>query len=226
MKTKILLKLLAAAGALALAGCSTCDKAAEAVADPAPVSDADAALARLKAGNARYVAGHDVCIPAVDTRRAALTKGQKPSAVIITCSDSRVPPELLFNTTLGELFVVRTAGEVAGDVELGSIEYAVDHLDTKLVVVLGHTACGAVTAACQGGHAEGHIHNLVDAIRPAVEATKDAKGDKCLAAIDENARMIARQLAGSEPLKEELHKHKARVVAARYDIATGEVIWL
>ncbi len=228
MNSKTLLKLISAAGALALVGCSTVsdDTAAVAVADPAPVADADAALARLKAGNARFVAGESVSIPGIRQRRTAVASGQRPSAVILACSDSRVCPELIFNTTLGEVFVVRTAGEVAADVELGSIEYAVDHLGAKVVVVLGHTSCGAVSAAVAGGHAKGHVHDLVDAIHPAVEATKDAPGDKSLAAIDENARMIARQLAKSSPLRAEIKEHKARVVAARYDLATGEVIWL
>lgn len=226
MKSQTLLKLIAVAGALALAGCRSESTDAVADANPAPVADADAALARLRAGNARYRGASTLVIPGVAARRAALTKGQHPSAVIVACSDSRVSPELIFNSTLGELFVLRTAGEVAGDFELGSIEYAVEHLDAKLVVVLGHTSCGAVSAACaDDGHAEGHIHNLVDAIHPAVDAVKNAPGDKRLAAIDENARMIAEHLSKSEPLKSELSTHKTRVVTARYDIATGEVIW-
>lgn len=216
------------AAALALAGCSRGPQPdVVAAADPAPVTDAETALTRLRGGNARYRAGHNLEIPDMDKRRAALTRGQHPSAVIITCSDSRVPPELIFNATLGELFVIRTAGEVVADIELGSVEYAVDHLDTKLIVVLGHTSCGAVSAACEHPHATGHVNALVEAIHPAVEATQNTPGDKFhVATIDENARMIARRIASSEPLKKQIAEHKARVVAARYDIATGEVIWL
>lgn len=228
MNPKTLSRFITAALALSLLGCSRAPEA-DVIADaaPAPVTDADGALARLRAGNARYRAGHHLEIPDLDKRRAAVAKGQHPSAVIITCSDSRVPPELLFNATLGELFVVRTAGEVVADIELGSIEYAVDHLDAKLIVVLGHTSCGAVSAACDHPHAGGHVNALVEAIHPAVEATKNKPDDKFhIATIDENARMIARRIAESEPLKKQLAEHKAKVVAARYDIATGEVIWL
>ena len=211
------------------AGCRHSDSTgitAMAVAAPGPAVDAESALARLREGNTRYRQGRNLEVPAIDARRVELAKGQHPSAVIVTCSDSRVPPELIFNTTLGEIFVVRTAGEVVGDTELGSIEYAVEHLDAKLVVVLGHTSCGAVSAACSEGHAHGHVAALVEAIHPAVDATRNAVGDRRLAAIDENARMVARKLCESEPLHEELVSHRARVVAARYDISTGEVIWL
>src|SRR5437773_6396301 len=111
-------------------------------------------------------------------RRAELTKSQHPFAIIVSCSDSRVPPEIVFDQGLGDLFVLRVAGNVIDDHSLGSIEYAVDHLAVRLIVVLGHQRCGAVKAAKEtiddNGKAPGHIESLVTAIRPAVDAT--AKG--------------------------------------------------
>src|SRR3954471_10120329 len=118
----------------------------------APV-DADQALHQLMAGNKRFVAGH-LRTRDEPPRRVELANGQKPVAVIVSCSDSRVPPELVFDQDLGDIFVVRTAGQVVGDLELGSIEYAVEHLGTRLIVVLGHARCGAVMAAVNGGEAE------------------------------------------------------------------------
>jgi carbonic anhydrase len=144
--------------------------AAEAHHAAAPGRCADAVLKELAAGNARYVAGKLTLATATPARRAEVVRGQHPKAIVLGCSDSRVPPELLFDQGIGDLFVVRVAGNVAAPDTLGSVEYAAGHLGTPLVVVLGHTGCGAVAAACAGGHAEGHVEAIVEEIRPAVVA--------------------------------------------------------
>src|SRR6476620_9611466 len=141
---------------------------------------ADDALSRLLSENRRFVAGksNEPTGPALIERRHALTKEQKPFAVVVSCSDSRVPPELVFDVSLGDIFVVRTAGEVVDDVVVGSIEYALEHLGTRLIVVLGHQRCGAVSAAVSGATETGDIPDVLKAILPAVEETKNQPGDR------------------------------------------------
>ena len=129
----------------------------------------DEALERLQEGNARFVSGQ-VRHPRADIVRLKDTSanGQHPFAVLISCSDSRVPPEILFDQGVGDLFVIRVAGNVADAHEIGSVEYALEHLGVQLVVVLGHTGCGAVTAAASGGDIHGGIASIIESIRPAV----------------------------------------------------------
>jgi carbonic anhydrase len=185
--------------------------------------DADAALQQLLDGNRRFMEGHLRTRDELP-RRHELVKGQKPIAVIVSCSDSRVPPELVFDQDLGDIFVIRTAGEVVGDLELGSIEYAVEHLGTPLIVVLGHQACGAVTAAVKGGHAEGHIDAIVKAIEPAVKESKDEPGDAIDNAVRANVRDVARALRASDPiLSHFVHDGKVKVVGGRYDLDSGKL---
>src|SRR5207244_11773048 len=133
------------------------------------------AISKLKEGNGRYASGNLQHPGQTTERRAELTKDQHPFAVIVSCSDSRVPPEIVFDQGLGDLFVVRVAGNVIDDHGLGSIEYAVDHLGARLIVVLGHQSCGAVKAAKETiaakGTAAGHIQSLVTVLQPVVEAT-------------------------------------------------------
>jgi carbonic anhydrase len=150
--------------------------------------------------------------------------GQHPFAVILGCADSRVSPELLFDQGLGDLFVIRVAGNIADDAVLGSIEYAVEHLGTRLVVVLGHEKCGAVSAAVEGGEAAGHLKALVAAIRPSVESTAGDPGDKVHNCVVANALRVARQLRESQPvLKEYVEKKGLKVVAADYALDTSKV---
>src|SRR5689334_1653606 len=149
----------------------------------------DEALSRLLSGDKRFVAGkteepHDA---ALIERRHALAKEQKPFAVVVSCSDSRVPPELVFDVSLGDIFVIRTAGEVVDAVALGSIEYAIEHLGTRLVVVLGHQRCGAVSAAVSGAADTGNIPDIVKQILPAVEETEGQSGDHIDNAVRVNA---------------------------------------
>src|SRR6266446_7855694 len=186
------------------------------------------AISKLKEGNGRYTGGNLQHPGQTAERRAELAKSQYPFATILSCSDSRVPPEIVFDQGLGDLFVVRVAGNVIDDHGLGSIEYSVDHLGVRLIVVLGHQSCGAVQAARETiaakSKAPGHIQSLVTAIQPAVEAT--AKGD-LEATIKANVKDVVRALRSSTPiLKAKVDSGDLRVVGAYYNLDTGAVTFL
>ena len=192
--------------------------------DPAVVSvSPDVALARLKAGNARFVADPVSKGKPTAARRVETAQSQHPFAIIVGCADSRTAPELVFDQNLGDVFVIRTAGNLVDDHDLGSIEYAVEHFDTRLIVVLGHQRCGAVRAALASATAPGHIHSLVRDLQPAVEAAKTEKGDRLANTIKANARLVAEKI----DKEAELGKHKAevRIVTGYYDLDTGVVEW-
>lgn len=181
-------------------------------------------LKKLLDGNKRCV----VCKqqnPRQDARRRKeVSKGQKPFAVIVGCSDSRIPPELIFDQGLGDLFVIRLAGNIVDALALGSIEYAVEHLDTKLVVVLGHGKCGAVTAATKGPDAPGHVGAIVKAIQPAVKKVQKMPGDLVDNAIRANASLVVNKIRSSKPiLAEMVNKGEIEVIGAYYNIETGAV---
>ena len=165
--------------------------AASAVVQASTPLTADEALARLMEGNQRFVSGRAIHPNQTVERRAALAGGQTPIAIVLTCSDSRVAPELYFDQGLGDLFVIRNAGNVLDDHALGSMEYAVDHLHVPLILVVGHGKCGAVSAAVAGAHAPGHIQSIVDSIAPVVDGIKDQPGDKLDNAVRANARHVA-----------------------------------
>jgi carbonic anhydrase len=191
---------------------------------PASGPAADEALSRLIAGNQRYVRHEEQRPNQSLARRKALGAGQHPFAVVLGCADSRVSPELLFDQGLGDLFVIRVAGNTVNDTVLGSIEYAVEHFGTKLVMVLGHEKCGAVSAAVEGSATPGHIKALVAAIQPSVEATREQPGDRIHNCVIANARRVAKQVRESEPiLKDEVEKHGVKVLAADYDLDSGKV---
>ena len=178
---------------------------------------ADRALARLMEGNRRYARHKEQHPDESLAHRKELEGSQHPFAVILSCSDSRVPPELIFDQGLGDLFVIRVVGDVAANDELGSIEYAAEHLHTKLIVVLGHEKCGGITAAVEGAAEAGHLKYLISAIQPSVEETRDLPGDKIHNCVLANARRVARQLRESEPVfKELIQKEGLKVVAADY----------
>lgn len=184
----------------------------------------DQALATLMAGNKQYASAKLTHPNQTPERRTELVKGQHPFAVILSCSDSRVPPEVIFDQGLGDLFVVRVAGNVVDDIALGSIEYAAEHLGTPLIVVLGHEKCGAITATVEGGKAPGHIDAVVRALKPAVEKVKDQPGDKVENAAKANIGLVVEQLKTSRPILAELVKNgKLKIVGARYDLDTGLV---
>jgi carbonic anhydrase len=187
----------------------------------------DDALRKLLDGNQRYVRHKEKHPDQSLARRKELEGGQHPFAVILGCADSRVSPELLFDQGLGDLFVIRVAGNVVDDAVLGSIEYAVEHLGTKLIMVLGHEKCGAVSAAVEGGNAPGHLPALVQPIQPSVDATRNDPGDKVHNCVVANARRVAGQIRASEPvLKEAVQKNGLKVVAADYALDTGRVTLL
>lgn len=198
---------------------------------PSNLSAADA-LAELQAGNQRFVSGALTHPRADAQRRSELASGQSPFATIITCADSRVPVELLFDQGLGDLFVIRVAGNIADDAILGSVEYAAANLGVNLTVVMGHRSCGAVGAAVGyvvgGGSKTGtHIDALVDAIGPAVQAAADAGTDDVAdRSIRQNAIMVARDIESSEPVMSSLAGQGVEVRPAYYDLESGEVHWL
>ena len=186
------------------------------------------AISKLKEGNGRYTSGNPQHPGQTTERRTELAKTQHPFAGIVSCSDSRVPPEIIFDQGLGDLFIVRVAGNVINDEGLGSIEYTVDHLGTRLILVLGHQSCGAVQAARETiaakGKAPGHIESLVTAIKPAVEAT--AKDDLD-ATIKANVKNVVQALRSSTPiLKAKVDSGEIQVVGGYYSLDTGAVTFL
>lgn len=190
--------------------------------------DPQKALSLLREGNQRFIKHREKHPDLSKSRRRELSRsGQHPFAVILGCADSRVPPELIFDQGLGDLFVIRDAGNVIDDEVLGSIEYAVEHLGTRLVVVLGHEKCGAVTAAAAGLEAPGHIKTVVDSIKGAVEDANDLPGDFVHNCVMANAKRTARLIRESEPILKPLaDSKKVLVVAADYDLETWKVLFL
>ena len=180
-------------------------------------TDSQQALDLLKAGNARFVSGTLTLKDDYPILREQLSAGQHPFAVVLCCSDSRVAPEIIFDQKLGDLFVIRNAGNIVDEEVLGSIEYAVEHLETPLVVVMGHAACGAVTATCQGGDLPGHILDLTKRIKPSINKS---------CCIDDNAKQHAKRMAQLIEEDEIVHHVGAKVVAAFYNLESGKVEWL
>jgi len=180
----------------------------------------------LMEGNACFVSGNVTHPDQSADRRTELVSGQHPFAVVVGCSDSRVPPEVTFEQGLGDIFVIRTAGEVMDNVTLASIEYAVEHLNVPLVVVLGHDSCGAVTAVVKGGEVPGHLNSLVNYILPAVNEARAAGSEEQLlnSSIDNNVKNIVEELSTSQPiLSEAVNEGKLKVVGARYHLDSGIV---
>lgn len=195
-------------------------------ADSTPL-DPGQSLQKLMEGNKRYVTAAASAPKPLAGRRAEVAKAQHPFAVIVGCSDSRVPPEIIFDQGLGDLFVIRLAGNVVDDYALESIGYALDHLGVPLVVVLGHKRCGAVGAAVESGKDEDHLAGIVKVIGPAVEQARGKEGDLWENSAKENALMTAARLQESKPFIAPLVKAgKVKVVAAYYDLDTGEVVFL
>ena len=160
------------------------------------------ALQELIEGNARFASGNTSHPDQSMQRRSELVAGQHPFAVIVGCSDSRIPPELIFDQGLGDIFVIRAAGQVLDNVSLGSIEYAVEHLGVPLVVVLGHDSCGAVSATLKGGEVAGHLNSLVNFIQPAVDEAREMGNVSELLnnSIDNNVYNIVDDLLASQPI--------------------------
>lgn len=185
----------------------------------------DQALTLLKEGNQRFVKGVSTK-PRQDLNRIKeIASAQNPFATIVGCSDSRVPNEIIFDQGLGDLFIVRTAGQVSTYASWGSIEFAEEVLGTKLIVVLGHTQCGAVNAAVNLPEVPGHIITLINAIKPAVEKAKQKQPTVLLdAAIRENIEMQVQQLKGLEPvLAKRVREGSIKIIGALYDLHSGKV---
>jgi carbonic anhydrase len=183
-------------------------------------------VAHLLEGNKRFVAGEHQAHPIVNERKT-LAAGQHPGAIILSCSDSRVPPELVFDQTLGEIFVVRTAGNVADPIALGSMEYAAEHLHSRVLIVLGHEKCGAVTAATQDGELPSpNLKALVAAIAPAVKPLKaKAQGAELVhLGVEANVEASLKHvLESSAMLKQMVEKKELTVKRAIYDLDSGAV---
>lgn len=198
---------------------------------PAPPSlTPDQALEALKRGNREFLAGRAVRHDPDGRRRLEIAKAQYPIAVLVSCSDSRVPPELLFGRGLGELFIIRNAGNTIDTVAMGSLEYAVAELNVPLVVVMGHERCGAVAAAVSvvqdGATFPGSIGQMVEPIIPAVlDARRNNPADLLDASVRTNVRRtVARLREFSEPMVlDRLKQRKLRIVGARYDLDDGNV---
>jgi carbonic anhydrase len=191
------------------------------------------ALQKLVEGNTRFVDGKSTYSNVSAERRADTAKnGQHPFASVVSCSDSRVPVELLLDQGIGDVFVIRVAGNVCNVDETGSVEYGVDHLGTPVLVVLGHTKCGAVTAVCEGAELHGNIPALVHGIIPAVETAKkshpDAKGDALVAAaIEANVWQSINDLLKKSPaVLKRVQEGKLKIVGAVYNLEDGHVNWL
>lgn len=188
------------------------------------------ALEELKKGNERYV-NEKYSVKKLDKERREdlVNNGQHPFAIIVTCSDSRVPPEYIFDQALGDLFVIRAAGNVVDDIGVGSIEYAAEHLHSPLVVVMGHEKCGAVQATVQGGEVPGSIGSIIAKIKPSVDKVKSSCcqcEDVCEKVVDENVRTVVEEVKKSAVIKHLMEHGEVKVIGARYNLSSGEVIWL
>lgn len=181
------------------------------------------ALHRLQEGNHHFVSARISSRKPTAARRHETAKEQHPFAVIVGCADSRTSPEILFDQNIGDLFVIRTAGELVDNYALGSIEYAVEHLGARLIVVMGHEKCGAVKAAIASDSAPGHIANLVHDIQPAVALAKNQSGDPVRNAVIDNAQLIAQKICQEADFGE--HAKEVKVVTAYYHLDSGQVEW-
>lgn len=190
---------------------------------------AEAALAKLMRGNQRFAA-HRMQHPHETLQRllALAKEGQHPFAIVLSCADSRVPPEIIFDEGLGDLFVIRVAGNIVDDAVIGSIEYAAEHLGVKLLMVLGHEKCGAVQAAIEDSH-EAHIANLAQAIRPALtrvqrEGSSVSKEKYAGQVARANVHHVVSQLKTSQPVLATLYnKRRLKIVGGYYQLSTGHV---
>jgi len=217
-----LLFILLLAGAVAGVGAV----AAQHAAAPAGPT-ADAVLAELKAGNDHHSTEHYVHPHLTPDRRKELASGQHPHAAVLACADSRVPPEIVFDQGLGDLFVIRVAGNIPAEGEMASLEYAAEHLHVPVVVVLGHQKCGGVTAAVEGGELPGHMGVIVREIKPAVDKARGMPGDLVANAVRTNVQMVVDRLRQSKPiLAEMVDKHQLTVVGGVYSLDTGRVDWI
>jgi carbonic anhydrase len=239
-----LLALLLIASLMLISGCTSQGKTAGTTAPgkttsaapdsvykrPADVATAADARKLLIEGNERFVSGKLANKDLGQAKRDELLKGQHPFAAVVSCSDSRVPPELLFDQGLGDIFIIRDAGNIVDPVSMGSVEYAVEHVKVPLVVVLGHEKCGAVTATVQGGEAPGSIGSIVQTIKPSVDKAKasgsNSQEELIEKSADENIKAVVAEIKKSPVVKEAIEHGHVKVMGAKYHLATGQVEWL
>ena len=183
----------------------------------------DAALQKLMEGNQRFAQHHPQYPDQSQARLQEVAQAQHPFVTILSCADSRVPAEIVFDQGIGDIFDVRIAGNIAIPEAIGSIEYAVVLLGTPVLMVLGHERCGAVTAAVQNQALLGDISSFVKAIKPAVERVKDQSGDAVENAVVANVQYQIERLKRSPLLSERLQSGKLKIVGGRYDLDTGSV---
>jgi carbonic anhydrase len=182
----------------------------------------------LLSGNSRFVEGRFLQKQSGEEYRRQLAEGQKPQAVVITCSDSRVSPEIVFDQDLGKIFVIRTAGNVVDSIAIGSIEYAVEHLHAPLIIVMGHESCGAVKAAIEHkGKQEGNIGEIIKKILPDVKQAKSshkAGDDLAYSATVENIKNVAKEIKRrSNIISREAEEGKVQIIGTYYSISSGKV---
>ena len=192
-------------------------------ADPATVVNADTAMALLEKGNTTFIDNPQSKQQTVEQARIASINSHTPIAVVVTCSDARTSPELIFSKNLNRIFVVRTAGNVVDDIGLGSIEYAVKALGVRLVIVMGHQNCGAVKATIAGGSVPPHINSIVNQIKPAVATARTEPGDLLNNSIQANAIRVSDKIRHDSALKDVTG---VKVVPAVYSLETGKVKWV
>lgn len=181
----------------------------------------DIALERLMQGNQRYVKDLGACPNCNEYQRAAIKSSQNPFAIILGCSDSRVPPEIIFDQGIGDLFTVRVAGNIAGTSELESLEYAVKHMNACLIVVLGHENCGAVQAVLEDNAAD--FPEIARMITPAVTMARQGKQNDLSAAVKANVRIVMENIKKADVIKDILKQRNIKVVGGYYHLATGAV---
>ncbi|MEH2377893.1 MAG: carbonic anhydrase [Nostoc sp.] len=195
-------------------------------AEIAPVEDEitpDKALQELLDGNQRFAQRKRLNPHQTYSRLAEVAKGQKPFASILSCADSRVPSEIVFDQGLGDLFVCRVAGNIATREEIGSLEFGSLVLGSKVIMVVGHERCGAVDAAIKGAEVPGQIGSLLEAIKPSVESSKGKSGDKLENACKANVLAQIKKLNSSPVLSELIKAEKLKIVGAYYDLDTGKI---
>ena len=185
---------------------------------------AEQVLQSLLAGNKRFIEARATHPHQSPERRAEIARGQHPLAVILGCSDSRVPPEIVFDQGLGDLFVVRTPGNLVDDALVGGLEYAAGHLGVVLILVLGHSRCAAVEAALHPPDGGTSLASLLGAIRPAVERVRGLPGDPLENAVRAHIEAVVARLRASRPGLTDLWKEgRLAILGGRYDLDTGEV---
>lgn len=185
---------------------------------------AEEALSRLKEGNQRYVTMHLKHPDQTKKKREELTKGQHPFATILSCSDSRVPSEIIFDQGLGDLFIIRNAGNILDEHVIGSIEYAVYHCGLKLIVVMAHENCGAVAAALSHSYDSKYIESIVESIEPAIKISKGTGSELANNTAKNNAKLAVKNLLAQDiELTDYMKKNNVKVIPAFYSLTTGKV---